>query len=80
MIEVDVRLYATLRRYSPNVGRGEALKLSLREGATLQQLYTRLSIPMIKVKIVLVNGRSQNHGYSLSEGDRVAIFPAVAGG
>ena len=80
MIKVEVRLYATLRRYCPHVRAGEALKLSLGKGATLQQLYRRLNIPIGEVKIVLVNGRAQNHGYTLSDEDRIAIFPAIAGG
>ena len=80
MINLEVRLYATLRRYSPNLRIGEALKLSLREGATLQQLYRMLNIPVKAVKVVLVNGIARDHDFILSDGDRVAIFPAVAGG
>lgn len=80
MPKVEMRLYASLRKYSPQLRVGEALKLSLGKGTTLQQLYRKLNIPIGEVKIVLVNGRVQNHGYILSDGDRIAIFPAIAGG
>lgn len=80
MINVEVRLYATLRKYYPKAKKSEALKVSLRKGVTLHCLYDRLNIPIEDVKIVMVNGRAQNHDYALSDGDRIAIFPPVAGG
>jgi len=80
VINAEVRLYATLRRYSPKAMKNESIKLKLQKGVTLQQLYDRLNIPVEEVKIVMVNGRAKNHDYTLSEGDRIAIFPPVAGG
>ena len=80
MIEIDVRLYAALRRYAPEVKLGEAMRLIMEEGSTLQQLFERLGIPPGEVKRVIVNGRARDHHHCLSEGDRVAIFPPVAGG
>ena len=80
MIEIDVRLYAALRRYAPEVKLGEAMRLKMEEGSTLQQLFERLGIPSGEVKRVIVNGRARDHHQCLSEGDRVAIFPPIAGG
>jgi molybdopterin converting factor small subunit len=37
-------------------------------------------IPFKKVKIILVNGRASMLDYKLSDGDSLAIFPAIAGG
>lgn len=80
MVAVEVRLYGSLRRYAPKLKIGEPLELNMRQTFSLQQLYKRLNIPRKEVKIVLVNGRAQNSGYTLQDGDRVAIFPPVAGG
>ena len=80
MIGIDVRLYAALRRYAPEVELGEAMRLNIEEGSTLQQLFERLGVPSGEVKRVIVNGRARDSCYCLSEGDRVAIFPPVAGG
>ena len=80
MINVEVRLYATLRKYYSKANKSGVLKVSLRKGVTLQRLYDQLNIPFDEVKIVMVNGRAQKHSYTLSDGDRIAIFPPVAGG
>ena len=80
MIRVEVRLYASLRKYAPQIEIGEALELTLREGVTMEHLYTRLNVPIDEVKRIIVNGISRDHDYILSDGDRVAIFPPVAGG
>lgn len=80
MIDVDVRLYATLRRYAPRLKLGEAMSLRFSEGSTLLDLYERLDLPKEEVKRVIVNGIARDHSYTLSDGDRVAVFPPVAGG
>ena len=80
MVRVEVRLYANLRRYVPQLGLGEAMKLELYEGATLRHIFKRLELPESEVKRVIVNGRSKKYEYVLLNRDRVAIFPPVAGG
>lgn len=81
MIEVEVRLYASLRKYD-SCGRklGEAFWLKIEEGASLCQLYESLKIPVDEIKRAFVNGIIRDHEYHLSNGDRVAIFPPIAGG
>jgi molybdopterin converting factor small subunit len=80
LAKVDVRLYAALRRYAPQLGLGEAIKLELDEGATIRHIFARLGLPESEVKRVIVNGLSRGYEYALSDGDRIAIFPPVAGG
>jgi len=80
MIEVEVRLYATLRKYSPETGVGEAVILQMPEGVRLADLLLRLGVPKSEVKTAFVNNRQQDEGYRLRDGDRVAFFPPVAGG
>lgn len=80
MIEVEVRLYATLRKYSPETGIGGSMILQVPEGTRLSDLLARLGVPQDEVKMAFVNNRPQDDGYQLHDGDRVALFPPVAGG
>jgi molybdopterin synthase sulfur carrier subunit len=82
MAEVEVRIYATLRKYVPGLGIGEKLRLSLSDSTTLNQLVERLGIPRSEIKVIMVNNYAQptNYDYVLADGDRLAIFPPVGGG
>lgn len=82
MIEVEVKIFATLRKYVPGLDIGEPLKLSLTDSTTLAQLVEQLGIPKEEIKIVVVNNLalSTDYDYVLVNGDRLAIFPPVGGG
>ena len=81
MIKVEVRLYATLRKYHPEEKVGEALVCELADGTTVQELLEdELGVPPGEVKIVFVNGVSRDFDHVLDDGDRLGIFPPVAGG
>jgi len=80
MIEVEVRLYATLRKYSPETGVGEPVILQMPEGASLADLLVRLGVPKSEMKTAFVNNRQQDEDYPLCDGDRVAFFSPIAGG
>ncbi len=80
MIEVEVRLYATLRKYNPETSLGQPLRVQMAEGTTLAELLRRLNIPGSEVKTAFVNNRQQEEDYRLVDGDQVAFFPPVAGG
>lgn len=80
MIEVRVRLYATLRQYHPELKVGEALTLHIPEGATVGQLVTQVGIPPDTVRMIFKNGRAVEPTHILGDGDDLAMFPPVAGG
>jgi len=80
MIEVEVRLYATLRKYSPTTDIGGPLKVQMPKGARLSDLLLKLGVPKSEVKTAFVNNRQQDEDYRLGDGDQVAFFPPVAGG
>ncbi len=81
MIRVEARLYATLRKYHPEGKVGETLVCELAEGTTVQKLLeNELGVPPGEVKTVFVNGLSRRFDHALADGDRVGIFPPVAGG
>ena len=81
MIKVKVRLFAYLRRYHPESGSGKPLSLNVEEGTTVQQLLQeKLSVPPEVVKAVFINGIVKESDYVLDDGDRIGIFPPIAGG
>ena len=80
MITVHVRLFATLRRHYPDLGIGEAMPVELPDGATVGQLIEHLRLPAGEVKVIFVNGIVRGEEHSLSDGDKVGVFPPVGGG
>lgn len=80
MIRVEVRLYASLMDYAP-AGDGDRIMLwELDEGATVERLYGVLEIPLEEVVVSLVNGRAEALDHTLEDGDRIDVFPPLAGG
>lgn len=77
---VQVKLYASLRRYHPEGAAGEALDVELNQDASLRELVERLEIPVEETKVAFVNGRVQEMDWKLKPGDQVGIFPPIGGG
>ena len=70
-----VKVYATLRRHT-----GGESTLYVEKAETVHALLEMIGVPEDEVKNVMVNGRRREHGYTLADGDRVALFPPIAGG
>lgn len=80
LIEVRVRLYATLRRYHPELKIGEELTVRVPEGTTVAQLAAAIGIPPDTVRKVFSKGRAVEEDHVLLGGEDVALFPPIAGG
>lgn len=80
MVRVRVKLFATLRRYYPELGVGEGMDVELPDGATVGQLVNHLGLPADHVRVVFINGIARDESYPLSDGDEVGMFPPVGGG
>lgn len=80
MKEIQITLYATLRKYHPEKESSLPFHLQIEDQDTIKDLLKRLRIPPKESKQVFVNNRRKEEEYLLSEGDRVAIFPPIAGG
>jgi len=77
---VKVKLFASLRKYYPEVPLGESFNVTLDSGSTIAQLYEHLRIPEEQIKITLVNGLYCERTHVLSDEDEVGIFSPVGGG
>jgi len=73
---IELKCYATLAPLTPS----NADAFPIHSGETVLDLLSRLSIPAEEVKIVFVNGLSAELDKTLSDGDRVGVFPPVGGG
>ena len=80
MPEIEVRVYATLQKYVPGQDLKTGSKIEIGENTSIGSLLNKLGIPVEETKIIIVNGVHAELDFVLKEGDRVAIFPPVAGG
>jgi sulfur carrier protein ThiS len=82
-MKITLSLYATLRDYLPTESGGK-VTLDLASAATISDALAVLGVPVALAHIILVNGRHVLRpdvpARQLSEGDHVAVFPAIGGG
>ena len=74
-LAILVKVYATLREYTGGEG-----TLHIEGADTVQALMEKIGVPANEVKNIMVNGRRRDLDFKLSDGDRVAFFPLIAGG
>ena len=79
-MRVQVKLFATLRRFTENVIPGAPFEVELSEAATLTALLNQLKIPLEEAKITFVNGIIQDPDYVIKDEDEIGIFPPIGGG
>ena len=80
-MQINLKLFATLRKkLPPGSSKGKAT-LDLADNATINDLIQQLDIPLELAQMVLVNGeQTREFERALTDGDQVRIFPPVAGG
>jgi len=79
-VRVEVRVFATLRRYLPDLGIGEARVMDVPDGTTLDEIREILGLPAEEVKVIIVNHLQAEPEDLAADGDRITYIPAVAGG
>lgn len=76
-MHIDVKLYGELKKYAP--GDKTAFVLTLKSGATLQDVLNRLCIPD-EHHVALINGRRAHPMTRFAGGDTLVMFPPISGG
>jgi len=80
-VKVELKLCASLARYAPEApGKEGTICMEVSEGKTIGEMLEGLNVPLKSVKIVFLNGIHSDMNQILREGDRVGVFPPVAGG
>lgn len=77
---LKVFLSSTLRQYIPGYDPSEGVRFSVNRKTTVSELCKLMDIPEAKIKIVMVNGKSEAFDYELQGDERVGLFPPVGGG
>lgn len=80
MMEVKVKLFATLGQYAPDGQSAKPFVVEVEQGATLNTLFDKLDIPEESVRVKFVNGRARKEDYILQPDDEVGFFPPIGGG
>jgi len=78
-MKVDVALFASLSSFHALGGSGHTRTYELPEGTKISDVIETLGLPN-QPRIVFVAGRHAEEERELHDGDRLAIFPPVAGG
>jgi molybdopterin synthase sulfur carrier subunit len=80
-MKIELRLYASLGKYMPQVPlEKKPGYLEIGEGTTIKALLEELGVPLETVKLIFVNGVHAKDNDVLKDGDRLGVFPPVAGG
>lgn len=74
--QIQLKLFAALTPMAPE----KANQLPIKPGISIKELLDELKIPSIKAHLIFVNGVKQSLDTRLQGGERVGIFPPVAGG
>ena len=80
IMKIKLNLYASLAEYLPDRARGNPNVLELPEGTTIRQLIEQLRIPLDTPRIIFLNGAHAPLEDFLKDGDRLGMFPPLAGG
>ncbi len=79
-MKVEVKLFASLRRFQSPEGQGGKIQVRLAEGATAQDILNHLGISGQEAEIILLNGLRAELNVPLKEGDQISLFPMLGGG
>jgi len=77
---VNVSLYGGLERRFKKKRFNKVVRMELPNAVTVKDLLKKLRLSSKVAKIVIVNGTHGDYNDILEEGDRIDIFPPVAGG
>jgi molybdopterin converting factor small subunit len=73
---IQLKLFAALAPLSPE----NSDRIPIQPGVSVGDLLDGLNIPTIKAHLIFINGIKRSLDTQLNGGERVGIFPPVAGG
>ncbi len=81
LMKIQLKLFASLTRFLPDQkDSGFSNLVEIDKGTTIEELLDHLKIPREQPKIIFLNGIHAEGTTVLKEGDRLGIFPPLAGG
>ncbi len=77
---LQIRLFATLRRFVPGYDPHRGLVLDIAPGTPVARVIAELGLPPEEVTLILVDGVHRQPDFQLQNDERVAFFPPIGGG
>jgi molybdopterin synthase sulfur carrier subunit len=74
--KIQLKLYATLKKFTPNDGD----EINIEPGSSVDDILKQLGIPDTDAKLIFINGKKGAIDTILNGGERLGIFPPVGGG
>lgn len=79
-MKVEVKLYANLAKLLPSGSQKKQSIVTIKKDATIADLLEKLKIPTEVSNVIMLNGKQCDRQTKLNEGDKISIFPPIAGG
>ena len=73
---IQLKLFAALTPLAPD----NSDHVPIEPGISVKEMLDQLAIPTVKAHLIFINGIKRGLDTRLSGGERVGIFPPVAGG
>lgn len=81
---IEIKLFSILTDFLPKTAKGNCFQIELTANMTLHDVLVQLSLPKAQIGILVINGEKVNlkeiKKIPLSAGDKLSIFPPLAGG
>lgn len=75
-VHIQLKLFANLREFAPP----DTDRLAIEPGQSIREVLATIGLPAEKAKLIFVNGTKGDLETVLKGGERVGLFPPVAGG
>ncbi len=79
-MQIEIQLFASLRCYLPDGDGAAVVQMEVPGDATVGWVLDSLRVPREAAKLIFVNHLRAQLGQTLRTGDRMGVFPPVAGG
>jgi len=79
-MRIELQFFASLATYMPEKDTLTFCTVELSEGTTIKQVLKQFGVPVDMVKLIFLNGVHAKDNKVLKDGDRLGVFPPVAGG
>jgi len=79
-VRVNVKLFATLRKYVPDYNPERGVDVRMEEGSTYNDLIETLGLPPNEARLIFVGGISKRPSDQLDNGSEVKVFLPIGGG
>ena len=75
-VHIKLKLFAGLATFTPP----NSDQVPIQPGVSVEGVLKQLEIPSVKAHLIFIDGVKRSLDFQLTGGERVGIFPPVAGG